>query len=44
MNVLCENVYEALAVGVDDSGSLVVKKDDGEEMAVFSGEVSIRNI
>ncbi|MBR5468782.1 MAG: biotin--[Firmicutes bacterium] len=44
VNVLCDDGYEALAMGIDDSGSLVVLKDNGEKTAVFSGEVSIRNI
>jgi len=44
VNVLSAESYEALAVGINDSGELVVRKDNGEETAVFSGEVSIRNI
>jgi len=44
VNVLSAESYEALAVGINDSGELVVRKDNGEETVVFSGEVSIRNI
>jgi BirA family biotin operon repressor/biotin-[acetyl-CoA-carboxylase] ligase len=33
--------FEALAVGVDDTGRLLVKKDGGETIALFSGEVSV---
>ena len=32
------------AVGLDDSGGLLVRYDNGETGIVFSGEVSIRGI
>ncbi|MCL2546235.1 MAG: biotin--[acetyl-CoA-carboxylase] ligase [Oscillospiraceae bacterium] len=35
-------VYDALAVDVDDSGRLVVKKTNGEIVTLLSGEVSVR--
>lgn len=36
--------FEALAVEVDDNGELVVLKDNGEKLSVFSGEVSVRGV
>lgn len=44
VRVISSEGYEALAVGVNDNGELLVEKDNGEIAAVFSGEVSIRNV
>ena len=35
--------FEAVAVDVDDAGHLVVKKNNGEQVLLFSGEVSIKH-
>ena len=34
--------YHAYALGINDAGELIVRKEDGSEEAVISGEVSIR--
>lgn len=44
VRIIAEDGYEAEAVGINDSGELLVKTDSGEIKTVFSGEVSIRNI
>lgn len=36
--------YEALALGVNEAGELMVQKEDGEICYVYSGEVSVRGI
>ena len=37
--------YRAIAKGINKSGELIVKRsDNGEEMAVYAGEVSVRGI
>ena len=36
--------YEALALGIDHTGALLVKKQDGQTERIFSGEVSVRGI
>lgn len=36
--------YRALALGINDSGELLVRKEDGSEEAVYAGEVSVRGI
>ncbi|MBO4375019.1 MAG: biotin--[acetyl-CoA-carboxylase] ligase [Lachnospiraceae bacterium] len=36
--------FEGLAKGIDDRGELLVTKDDGEETAVYAGEVSVRGM
>lgn len=36
--------YQALALGINDSGELLVRKHDGSEEAVYAGEVSVRGI
>ena len=36
--------YQALALGINDSGELLVRKQDGSEEAVYAGEVSVRGI
>lgn len=38
----CE--YNAYALGINESGELLVRKDNGEEETVFAGEVSVRGI
>lgn len=35
--------YEATALDIDEIGRLIVKKDDGEVIALFAGEISIRS-
>ena len=35
--------YEAIAVGIDDIGRLIVKKSSGETLSLSAGEISIRN-
>ena len=35
--------YEALAVGIDPNGGLIVNLPDGSEKVIFTGEVSIRS-
>lgn len=41
VNILGKEVYTALALDINDDGSLVVEKN-GERKTVFSGEVSLR--
>lgn len=36
--------YQAKALGINQKGELLVRKDDGSEEAVFAGEVSVRGI
>ena len=36
--------YMAYALGMNDVGELLVKKEDGSEQTVFAGEVSVRGI
>lgn len=36
--------YQAVAEGINESGELIVTKEDGTKEAVFSGEVSVRGI
>lgn len=36
--------YNAYALGINETGELLVKKENGEEEAVFAGEVSVRGI
>jgi len=36
--------YEGTALGIDNEGSLLVKKKDGTVASVISGEVSVRGI
>ena len=38
-----EESYEAIAVEIDDTGRLIVKKSNGELIPLSSGEVSIKN-
>lgn len=38
------NEYEAHAVGINDSGELLVRTADGQEKAVYAGEVSVRGV
>ena len=44
VNVISKDGFEGTAIGVNSDGELIVRKDTGEEITVFSGEVSIRNI
>lgn len=36
--------YRAVALGIDDQGELLVRKEDGTVMSVYAGEVSVRGI
>ena len=36
--------YEACADGINRRGELIVRKDDGETVNVYAGEVSVRGI
>lgn len=36
--------FEGIAEGIDDEGCLLVRKDDGTQVSVISGEVSVRGI
>lgn len=38
------NHYEAYALGIDDTGELIVEKEDGSVQNIFAGEVSVRGI
>lgn len=45
VKVLGETVsYHAIALGINDKGELQVKKEDGTEASILSGEVSVRGI
>ncbi len=36
--------YEAMALGINSSGELIVRLEDGEEREVYAGEVSVRGV
>ena len=36
--------YTGTALGVDANGELIVKKDSGETVSVYAGEVSVRGV
>lgn len=36
--------FRALALGINDNGELLVRKEDGSEEAVYAGEVSVRGV
>ena len=38
------NEYEAYALGINDAGELIVRTKDGQEKAVYAGEVSVRGV
>ena len=38
------NEYTARAIGMNSTGELIVKTAEGEERAIFAGEVSVRGI
>ena len=38
------NEFEAVALGINQVGELLVRKMDGQEEAIFAGEVSVRGI
>ena len=42
VNVLAAPAYEALAEDIDESGALIVRKDDGERIRLSVGEISVR--
>lgn len=37
------DTYEAVAIDIDNTGRLIVEKENGEIQSLFSGEISIRN-
>lgn len=39
-----ENEYNAYALGINETGELLVRREDGREEVVFAGEVSVRGI
>lgn len=42
INVIGRETYPAKAVGINESGELIVEKENGTREIVFSGEVSVR--
>lgn len=36
--------YEAIALGINERGELLIRKEDGTEEAVYAGEVSVRGV
>ena len=36
--------YNAVALGINSEGELLVRREDGSEEAVFAGEVSVRGV
>ena len=38
------NEYEAVAVGINDQGELIVEKKDGRQQNIYAGEVSVRGV
>ena len=36
--------YFAVALGINECGELLVRREDGTETAVYAGEVSVRGI
>ena len=36
--------YEAMALGINESGELMVRLPGGEEKEVYAGEVSVRGV
>lgn len=38
------NQYQGIALGIDETGELLVKKEDGKVESVYAGEVSVRGI
>ena len=36
--------YEAMALGINETGELIVRLPDGEEKEVYAGEVSVRGV
>lgn len=44
VNVIAKEPFTGIAVDINQNGELIVKRENGEETAVFSGEVSIRPI
>lgn len=44
VRVLCREPYEGVALGINDQGELLVRKEDGSVEAVNAGEVSVRGL
>lgn len=36
--------YQAKALGINDTGELLIQKEDGSEEAIYAGEVSVRGV
>lgn len=36
--------YNAVALGINEQGELLVRRKDGTEEAIFAGEVSVRGV
>ena len=39
-----KGAYQGLALGINDKGELIVRKEDGTQVAVYAGEVSVRGL
>lgn len=39
-----QNEYRAHAIGINENGELLVRREDGEVTAIYAGEVSVRGI
>lgn len=44
VRVLCTEPYEGIALGINDQGELLVRREDGSVTAVNAGEVSVRGL
>ena len=38
------NEYKAYAVGINQTGELIVRTPDGKEKEIYAGEVSVRGV
>ena len=38
------NEYQGHALGINEMGELIVRKEDGEFVRIYAGEVSVRGI
>ena len=39
-----KETYQAHALGINETGELLVRREDGSEEAVYAGEVSVRGV
>ena len=44
VQVFSKNPFQGICVDITPEGELIVEKENGERVTVFSGEVSIRNL